>query len=104
MRCSNATGRPEPSREPFPVPRKAAAGHASDQMPAVRPERHAVAAPHPDETLLVELCGQCLGFVLVDTHPIGNGRDRGPALRIVADLLVQGAAVEATVEPPVLCS
>ena len=31
-------------------------GRASDYLLAVRPERQAVAAAHPDEALLVELC------------------------------------------------
>jgi hypothetical protein len=51
-----------------------------------------VAATHPNETFLVELGRQRLGLVLVDAQLIGNGRDRGSALRIVADLLVKCAA------------
>src|SRR5258708_4495870 len=72
--------------------RGAAADRRFDQLPAVWLERHAVAATHSDETLLVELGRQCFGLVLVDAQPIGNDRDRGPAPRIVADLFVKGAA------------
>jgi hypothetical protein len=51
-----------------------------------------LAATDPHQMLVVELLSQRLRRFLVHPHPIGYRRNRGPAPRVVADLLVKRAA------------
>ena len=49
-------------------------------------------AAHAHQAGVVELGRKGLGVLLLKAEPIGHGCDRGPASRIVADLLVKGLA------------